>query len=155
MTAAGPMSRNELTEFLLGREISIRFVSVAEAVALHDGSIKKFGGTPGVRDLDLLESALHAPMKKCVYEHDADLFSLAATLADGIAQNRTFLDGNKRTAFFTCVRFLGKNDIVFQPNVVEAVEKFRKLASQELDAQGLAEWIRCTVEGPPHHPKFD
>lgn len=56
------MSRNELTEFLLGREISIRFVSVAEAVALHDGSIKKVGGTPGVRDLDLLESALHKPI---------------------------------------------------------------------------------------------
>ncbi len=56
------MSRNELTEFLLGREISIRFVSVTEAVALHDGSIKKVGGTPGVRDLDLLESALHKPI---------------------------------------------------------------------------------------------
>jgi hypothetical protein len=60
------MSRNDLTELLPGREISIRFVSVTEAVALHDGSIKMLGGTPGVRDLELLESALHAPMKKCV-----------------------------------------------------------------------------------------
>jgi death-on-curing protein len=140
------MSRNDLTELLLGREISIRFVSVAEAVALHDGSIKMLGGTPGVRDLDLLESALHAPMKKCVCEQDADLFSLAATLADGIAQNRAFVDANKRTAFLSCVHFLGKNDIVFQPDVAEAIEKFCKLASQELDAQSFAEWIRCTVE---------
>ena len=140
------MSRNDLTELLLGREISIRFISVTEAVALHDGSIKMLGGTPGVRDLDLLESALHAPMKKCVDEQDADLFSLAATLADGIAQNRAFVDGNKRTAFLSCIRFLGKNDIVFQPDVAEAIEKFCKLASHELDAQSFAEWIRCTVE---------
>lgn len=148
------MSRNELTEFLLGREISIRFVSVAEAVALHDGSINMLGGKLGVRALDLLESALHAPMKKCVHEEDTDIFSLAATLADGIAQNRAFLDGNKRTAFLSCVCFLDKNNIVFQPDVAEAIEKFRKLASHDLDAQSLAEWIRCTVEGPSHHPKF-
>jgi death-on-curing protein len=140
------MSRNDLTELLLGREISIRFVSVIEAVALHDGSIKLLGGTPGLRDLALLESALHAPMKKCVDEQDVDLFSLAATLADGIAQKRAFVDGNKRTAFLSCIRFLGKNDIVFQPDVAEAIEKFCKLASHELDAQSFAEWIRCTVE---------
>lgn len=103
------MSRNELTEHLLGREISISCVSIAEAVSLHDDSIHRVGGTSGVRDLDLLESALHKPMQKCLYEEETDLYTLAATLADGIAQNRAFLDGNKRTAFLSCVRFLGSS----------------------------------------------
>ena len=48
MPKVRPMFRNELTELLLAREISIRFVSMAEAVALHDASIKNVGGNPGV-----------------------------------------------------------------------------------------------------------
>lgn len=135
-----------MTEMLLGNEINIRFVSIAEAIALHDGSIHKVGGTPGVRDLDLLESALHKPMQKCLYEADNDLFSLAATLADGIAQNHAFLDGNKRTAFLCCVTFLGKNDIEFNPDVSEAVDMFVKLASHQIDAADLAKWIAETIK---------
>ena len=140
------MSNNELTELLLGKEVPIRFVSVADAVALHDGSIERVGGTAGVRDISLLESALHKPMQKCIYEGDEDPFSLAATLADGIAQNHAFLDGNKRTAFLCCVRFLERNGIEFQPDVAEAAEIFRDLAAHLVDVNQVAQWIRMSVE---------
>ncbi len=140
------MSNNELTELLLGKEIQIRFVSVADAVALHDGSIEKVGGRAGVRDISLLESALHKPMQKCIYEGDEDLFSLAATLADGIAQNHAFLDGNKRTAFLSCVKFLERNGIEFEPDVAEATEMFRDLAAHHINSEQLAQWIKSTVE---------
>jgi death on curing protein len=140
------MSRNELTELLLGREVTFKFISIAEAIKLHDESIKKVGGTPGVRDLDLLESALHKPMQQCVYADDNDIYSLSAILADGITQNHAFLDGNKRTAFLSCVQFLGANGVEFSPDVSEAINMFRSLASHEINASELAEWIQKTVE---------
>lgn len=140
------MSKNELTEMLLGREISIRFVSLSEVIAMHDRSIATVGGTTGMRDRTLLESALHKPMQKCIYESDEDLFSLAASLADGIAQNHAFIDGNKRAAFLSCVKFLEKNDIEFSPDVAEATDMFRKLAAHQVDASMLTDWIRATVE---------
>ena len=73
----------------------------------------------------------------------------------GLLKTGHFLMATSARRVFHAFAFWVKTTSVFQPNVVEAVEKFRKLASQELDAQGLAEWIPCTVEGPPHHPKFD
>ncbi len=140
------MTRNELTELLLGKEIAIRFVSIQEAIHLHDDSITRVGGTPGVRDPALLESALYKPMQVCIYEENQDLPSLAATLADGIVQNHAFLDGNKRTGFLCCVRFLEKNGIHFTPDVAEAVEFFRQLAAHEIDVQDLIEWLRVCID---------
>jgi death-on-curing protein len=139
------MSNNELTEILLGREIAIRFVSLADVIAMHDRSIATVGGTTGIRDRSLLESALHKPMQKCIYENDEDLFSLAASLADGISQNHAFIDGNKRAAFLSCVKFLDKNGIEFSPDVAEATDMFRRLAAHQVDADTLCEWIRATV----------
>lgn len=140
------MTRNELTEALLGREISIQFVSIAEAVRLHDASIERVGGTPGARDLSLLESALHKPMQRCLYEGQEDLAVLAACLADGIAQNHAFLDGNKRTAFLACEAFLTKNGETFAPDVAEAHHMFVALAKHSISADDLAAWIRETID---------
>jgi death-on-curing family protein len=135
-------SRNQLTEALLGKEISFLFVSVAEAVFLHDGSISRVGGIAGIRDRALLESALHRPMQQCLDEDETDLFQLAGTLADGIAKNHAFLDGNKRTAFLCCEKFLKKNGVEFSPDVAAATEIFRKLENHEIDQYEVAEWLR-------------
>lgn len=140
------MLRNELTEMLLGREIAIRFVSLHEVIQLHDQSISRVGGTEGVRDVNLLESALHKPMQKCLYEDDFDLYSLAATLADGVAQNHAFLDGNKRAAFLSCVKFLEKNGVDFSPDVADATEMFRRLANHDATEADLAQWIEKSVQ---------
>lgn len=139
------MTRNQLTEALLGKEVTIRFVSLAEAIALHDASIARIGGTPGVRDVNLLESALHKPMQRCLYDDEEDVVALAAVLADGVTQNHAFLDGNKRTAFLACVCFLSKNGIEFSPDVAEAIDLFRRLANHEADEHQMANWIRSSV----------
>lgn len=146
------MTRSELTEMLLGLEIQVRFVSIAEAVALHDDSIGRVGGKPGVRDLALLESALHKPMQLCIYQREEDPVVLAAALADGVAQNHAFLDGNKRTAFLVCQRFLAKNNVPFDPDVAEAVEVFRRLAAHEIESGEFVVWIRSVSETPSFHP---
>lgn len=134
---------------LLGREVALRFVSIKETIRLHDESIERVGGTPGARDLSLLESALHRPMQQCIYEGVTELPVLAATLADGIAQNHAFLDGNKRTAFLVCVEFLSKNGVTFSPDVAEAADIFRRLAAHEVGGSDLAEWIAGYFEQAP------
>ena len=84
--------------------------AVVEAV--HDAQLAEHGGAPGVRDAGLLESALARPANLHAYGESA-LCVLAAAYAFGIVRNHPFVDGNKRTAFFTtCGRKLSVNGTV-------------------------------------------
>jgi death on curing protein len=84
---------------------AVQFLSLDEALAIHERLIERFGGTPGVRDMGLLESALFRP-RTGYYE---DLAQMAAALFESLLSNHAFLDGNKRAAFFTCDTFLRLN----------------------------------------------
>lgn len=75
---------------------------------MHQGVIDIAGGASGVRDTELLASALARPKNQFAYG-ETDLFLLAATYAEGIATNHAFIDGNKRTAFFAALSFLEEN----------------------------------------------
>jgi death-on-curing protein len=77
-------------------------------VGLHDRSIALAGGAPGLRDAGLLASALARVQTHAAYG-ETDPFELAAVLAEGIARNHPFVDGNKRTGFLVAVLFLRKN----------------------------------------------
>lgn len=74
----------------------VQFLSVEEVLAIHERVIARFGGTSGVRDQGLLESALFRPQTG----HYKDLSSMAAALFESLLLNRAFVDGNKRVAFF-------------------------------------------------------
>src|SRR3546814_12112128 len=66
---------------------------------LHDRQIAEHGGLAGVRDENLLQSALARPQQLYAYgDPPPDLAALAASLAHGIARNHAFVDGNKRSA---------------------------------------------------------
>ena len=134
-------TRSELTEALLGQEIPIAFVSLREAVRLHDDSILRVGGTPGVRDTALLESALHRPMMLALYDQERDVFALAASLGFAVSQNHAFLDGNKRTAFLSTMTFLAKNGHPVDADVAEAVEMFVGLAAHNKTESDLRTWL--------------
>jgi death-on-curing protein len=84
---------------------AVQFLSLDEATAIHERLIEKFGGTPGLRDKGLLESALFRPQTG-YYE---DLAQMAAALFESLISNHAFVDGNKRVAFFTCDVFLRLN----------------------------------------------
>lgn len=139
-------SRNELTELLLGQEIPIRFISMQRAITLHDESIGRAGGLRGVRDAALLDSALHRPMLKALYEGERDPVVLAAVLAEGVVQNHPFLDGNKRTGFLCCVEMLGRNGIEFKPDVADTVDCFLALARGDIGVDDLTQWIRTEIQ---------
>ena len=75
-----------------------RWLTSVHVRMLHTETLRLFGGRPGLRDLNLLESALARPQHVFGYREDADLADLAAAYAFGLARNHAFVDGNKRAA---------------------------------------------------------
>ena len=84
---------------------AIKYLSLDEAIAIHERLIEKFGGTLGLRDMGLLESALFRPQTG----YYADLAHMSAALFESLISNHAFVDGNKRAAFFFCDIFLRFN----------------------------------------------
>jgi death-on-curing protein len=116
-------------------------------IAIHDMQLKLFGGPAGLRDAGALESALGRAQNRYAYDN-ADLASLAAAYAFGIARNHPFIDGNKRAALLTLVTFLGLNGVDFIVDEAEAVVMIRGLAAGEVDEAGLTRWIRDNLPEP-------
>lgn len=87
------------------RLADVIFLSVADVDDLHAMIIARHGGTLGVRDRGLLESAIMAPQAG----YYASLAELAAALCHGLAKNHAYLDGNKRIAITATAAFLGAN----------------------------------------------
>ena len=83
----------------------IRFVTLAQALAIHEQQLSIFGGTTGIIDEGKLESALYRPENIVNYNPDANMCELAAALGYGIAINHPFLDGNTNTAFVVMAEF--------------------------------------------------
>ena len=139
------MDRKSLTQALLAKETGLYFVSIREAVDLHAKTIQEFGGTPGVRDVGLLESALHRPMMLAIERDERDPFVLSASVASAIVANRPFLDGNKRAAYLLSLRMLEKNGIIIDPDVAAAAEIFTDLAADKRTEEDLPAWLRQQV----------
>jgi len=85
----------------------VRYLTVADVIAIHDMQIERFGGADGLRDPGALESALFRPQSG----YYKDLFQEAAALWESLSQNHPFVDGNKRTAFVSTFLFLSVNNL--------------------------------------------
>ena len=81
---------------------SVQFLSLDEVLAIHERLFEKFGGSSGIRDRGMLESALYRP-QTCYYEN---LEEMAAAIFESLLINHPFIDGNKRVAFFATDIFL-------------------------------------------------
>ena len=81
------------------------WVSYDVVLAIHEAQLAEHGGSPGIRDQGLLDSALARPQNLHVYSEGATLAQLAASYAVGIAKNHGFIDGNKRTTWVVCAVF--------------------------------------------------
>ena len=104
-----------------------------------------YGGLPGLRDADLLESALARPRQRFSYDATTDLAALAAACGFGLARNHPYRDGNKRVAFVTMAVFLGLNGLELTAPETEVVTTMVALASGTLDENALADWIRLNT----------
>ncbi len=117
------------------------WLSVPLVIAVHDEQLAIHGGSSGLRDAALLESALGRPQNKWAYEK-AELPDLAAAYGFGVARNHPFVDGNKRTALLAIYTFLGINGVDFIVPEAEAAAMILSLAAGEVSEESLARWIR-------------
>jgi death-on-curing protein len=125
------------------REIRIepRWLDARDALAIHDRQIAEHGGINGVRDSNLLDSALARPVNQWNYGTD-DAAALAAAYAYGIARNHPFADGNKRTAWVLARLFLALNGHVLTFDQQNATQTVLALAAGELSEEELTAWFR-------------
>ena len=118
-----------------------RWLLDSAVLAIHSMLLDEHGGANGVRDLDMLASALNRSRDKYAYEADCTLFELAAAYSFGIARNHPFIDGNKRTAFLCGTLFLELNGYVFSASEADAAVTFESLAAGTVDEAQLSLWF--------------
>jgi death on curing protein len=111
-------------------------------LTLHEQSLAQFGGSAGMRDEGLLDSALGRPQNLFAYRKPT-LFELAASYAFGLAKNHPFIDGNKRIAFVTAVLFLELNGQRFQAEEADATVRTLALAAGAMDEAEYATWLKA------------
>ena len=114
---------------------------------IHLEQIAEHGGRPGLRDGNLLESALARPRQLLTYQEGVTLPRLAAVLCIGIARNHPFVDGNKRVALLAMYAFLRLNGQELDADEMEAAETIESVAAGALDELALTDWIADHIGG--------
>jgi death-on-curing protein len=121
--------------------VSWRWIDRHALVLLHDESLAEHGGSSGLRDEGLLESALARPLNLAAYG-DADFAELAAAYGFGIARNHPLVDGNKRAAFLAVGLFLALNGYRLETTQADATLRMLAVAAGDIDETTFAAWIR-------------
>ncbi len=128
----------------MGEPKVIHWVERRLALAIHDRQLAEHGGSSGVRDEGLLESALARPQQLFAYGDPLpDLADLAASLAFGLARNHPFVDGNKRTAIVCCEVFIEMNGASLEAGDAELFPVVLELAEGHLSVEQFAGWLRA------------
>jgi death-on-curing protein len=119
------------------------FFSVSDVLDFHFEQIELYGGTHGVRDMGLLESAIAMPLSGYGdnYLHEFP-FEMAAAYLYHIVQNHPFLDGNKRTALATCLYFLGLNRVRFDAVPEELADFVLSVAKDNISKDLIADFLK-------------
>lgn len=117
------------------------WLKAAVLLAVHDEQIAEHGGSPGVRDSGLLDSAIALPLHIDTYG-SPDAASLAAAYAFGIVRNHPFVDGNKRTGFVALELFLALNGFALTASDEDVVRVILDLAAGSVSEEELAGWVR-------------
>ncbi|MCA1799524.1 MAG: type II toxin-antitoxin system death-on-curing family toxin [Xanthomonadaceae bacterium] len=119
------------------------WISSRLALAIHERQIAEHGGDSGLRDSNMLESALARPRHQFAYGGpEMDIPAMAAAYAFGLAKNHPFVDGNKRTAYVVCRLFLRLNGWDFINPLADRYTIFLELASGAVSEAALVDWLR-------------
>ena len=121
----------------------MKVLSKRQILLLHSALIEQTGGTDGIRDEGLLESALHAPFQPFAeQELYPSLLEKAARLGFGLICNRPFVDGNKRIGTHAMLVFLNINQIELCYEDDELIAVILSVASGTMDYNGLLSWLQ-------------
>jgi len=122
---------------------SPRFLTLVEVLSILQDQITRYGGEFGIRDLNLLSSAIAVPQASFGGQTlHADLFEMAAAYAFHICQNHPFLDGNKRVALASALVFLHLNDVNISDPNDRLYPLMMKVARSETGKRVIAETLR-------------
>src|SRR5438874_2107634 len=110
--------------------------------AIHNDQIREHGGLAGLRDENLLESALARAKQKWHDAETPDIPALAAAYAFGLVKNHPYRDGNKRIGLLAMVTFLGVNSYDLMATDAEVVAEILALAVGGVFEEALTAWIR-------------
>jgi len=125
------------------------WMDIRDAVIAHDLELAAHGGSAGLRDAGLLDSALARPKNIWAYAESAPSLSvLAAAYAFGISSNHPFVDGNKRTALLVSFAFLDVNGAEVTASQEDAFLTILGLAAGEITEDELAKWFQSNTT--PH-----
>ncbi len=116
-----------------------------DCLAIHETMLARHGGLAGVRDDNMLESAIARPRHRLAHGKPS-LADLASAYASGTIRYRPLHDGNKRTGFMMAMTFLELNGCRFAATEVDAVVQTLALAAGALDEAGYAAWLRRNSE---------
>jgi death-on-curing protein len=122
------------------------WVAKTVVLAIHDEQIAEHGGLSGIRDKNLLESALARPAQLQAYGEPApDIAALAAAYAFGIAKNHAFVEGNKRTSSVVTRTFLVLNGYDITADDLTRLEVWDQLTDGRMSEEECAEWLRKNI----------
>src|SRR5205085_6788331 len=99
-----------------------RFLTLDQVLAIHSDQVRRYGGSGGIRDLGLLQSALAMPQASFggQYLHPS-LHEMAAAYLFHLVQNHPFVDGKKRIGLAACIAFLGMNELWLESDDAELI----------------------------------
>ena len=120
------------------------WVDEAVVLAIHEEQIAEHGGSLGLRDSNLLQSALARPRNLMAYGQP-DLADLAASYAFGLAKNHAFVDGNKRVSLVVTETFILLNNGTLIADDAACLDIWLRLAAGQIDEAQLAIWLRENI----------
>ncbi|MBI4596134.1 MAG: type II toxin-antitoxin system death-on-curing family toxin [Candidatus Tectomicrobia bacterium] len=119
------------------------FLGLDEVIEIHDDQIKRYGGLPGVRDIDLLKSAIAMPPAGFGGEYlHTDVFEMASAYLFHIVRNHPFVDGNKRTGAVTSIVFLLMNGVELHADEDSFEKMVLSVAEGKIDKAAVAQFFK-------------
>ena len=119
------------------------FLTLAEIIEIHDYQISRFGGAAGVRDIELLKSALGTPSATFGGEYlHPSIIEMAAAYLYHLVENHPFVDGNKRVGAMAALIFLDLNGYEFDASDVDFTAMVFKVASGEMMKSEISLFLR-------------
>jgi death on curing protein len=120
------------------------WLNSAVIIAVHEAQLAEHGGGAGVRDHNLLSSALSRPHNLAAYGQP-DAADLAAAYGFGISRNHAFIDGNKRTGFVAAAMFLRLNGYKLVADDAGKVLTMLAVSAGDITEAEFADWIRLNI----------
>lgn len=124
------------------RRTGFRWLSEKFILAIHEEQLAEHGGLSGLRDENLLASALARAQNLAGYGKPT-VHECAAAYAFGIVRNHPFNDGNKRTALVAAGLFLLLNGVRLTATQAQAVISIQTLAAGQMDEVSFAQWLQA------------